>query len=293
MHKDESLVLGEDLEIRQKLASQADLNAIQRANGAEAQLTQRTQIFICEMIYRRHLRDNTHRGQLGFQRAGIFPFDGDAVVRGCRDFVTNPPQSPTRASKARTRKSLDGHIADIIETAHDVSVSPLSKLRRLSDSVAQAAALADMTPPPPSKMQVCSPDITSSQRSINGVFTVADLEAEVKKSKQVVAIALEAKEKMKAAKVAEKAAAKEAALAARKAVKETKAVEKAMRAAEKAALAAQRKQLKEASKTPVSSAKKKPSAVSRRAKPVPSRVPKVAQGKKKGTGRGGMKRGTK
>lgn len=227
VYGDDDLMLDPDLQVKEVTHIHKDTPAISRANGAEDKLTPRTQIFLCEMIYEHHLRRNPRHGLLGFQRAGIVPLDPDLIFRACRDFK-EPAHNLQPAEAMPTRKSVQSAIEDVEDILQDHSISPLRKIRRISD-VASSASVALFPPAHTFRRKEGSQPIdTGTQLSIVGCTSIDELRArmlELNKEKE------KKSEEKKAAKEAER----EAKRAQRGAAQEAKRAEQEAKRAERGA----------------------------------------------------------
>lgn len=288
VHEDETLAIGPDLAIRPLLATQQHLIPIQRANGAEDKLTPRTQIFICEMLYRALAQKLRHKAMLGFERAGIFPFNSSLVLEYCTDFtkateiVKLNDDAPARPT---TRRSLSGSLKEIADTFVDPTISPKSKLRTVMDTAARA--LETLQPPslPSRKRQLSLPDITTTQRTIDDCESVEELKARLKEANEAKAAKLESKMALKRAKkevqetkkkeVAERKAARVAVKEEREAAKVRRGEE---RAAAKAAKAAKEEEKAEKAAAKAALTDVKDGVAKKRAKKNPAEAARASMG---------------
>jgi hypothetical protein len=242
VYGDDDLMLDPDLQVKEVTHIHKDTPAISRANGAEDKLTPRTQIFLCEMIYEHHLRRNPRPGLLGFQRAGIVPLNPDLIIWACRDFK-EPAHNLQPDEAMPTGKSVQSAIEDAEDILQDHSISPLRKIRRISD-VASSASVALFPPAQTFRRKEGSQPIdTGTQLSIAGCTSIDELRArmlELNKEKE------KKSEEKKAAKEAER----EAKRAQRGAAQEAKRAEQEAKRAERRADQEKRELAQAAKKKP-------------------------------------------
>jgi len=276
---DDLVLDSSSLKVREPLAREASWTPIQRANGFEDKLTARTQILACETIFRT-ISSHPSKIQLGFERAGIFPFNALAVLQHCSDFavadlppeLADTPRTPPRALRSGAHEAVAA-AADIIL---DTSISPARKLRRLGETLEASQpmfALGTFSRPASQPRAKGTPDITRTIRLLtSNAATVEELKEELdkinKEKEAALAVKKEEKEEKLRVKKAEVEQKKADKAQAREEAKLAKAETKARAREEKAAsmLAAKeakkRKEVK-AKKTP----KRKAGTLPRRAKP--------------------------